>query len=75
MTITTALEAADAIQTAYWSRKGQDYFYVSHILGSDWASGLSSSFAGKPARYMEIVVEMAEAKFGPLPYNPYDSNE
>lgn len=67
-----AYKAAEQLQTAYLTRKDNDYFYVSHILGSDWACGLSSSFAGRPERYLEIVLEMAEAKFGPLPFNPFE---
>lgn len=67
-----AYQAAEKLQTAYLDRSGNDYFHVSHVLGSDWASGLSGDFAGKPARYLEIVLEMAEAKFGTLPFNPFD---
>lgn len=69
-----AYQVAEKLQTAYCNAKikRDDYFYVSDVLGSDWACGRSNEFAGKPARYLEIVLELAEAKFGALPFNPFE---
>lgn len=70
----TAYEAAQKLQNAYYMavQNKDHFFYVSHVLGSDWAAYRSREFAGKPERYLEIVREEAEMKFGTLPFDPFD---
>jgi len=57
----TAYTAAEAMETAFCAR---DFANVSHIIGSDWATGNYST----PEAYMNAAYRLADEKFGKLPW-------
>lgn len=63
----SAEQVAEKLQTAYCNRKGNDYFCVSHILGSDWRQDFNSSAEG----YKQEIIRKAEAIYGGLPWYPF----
>lgn len=69
----TAYQAAEALQTAYCKakRRGDNFFCVSNILGSDWCDANPRD----PKHYKQMIIDFAEMRFGELPFYPFSDGD